>query len=149
MLAQDPTGTSLVRSFSHYSWLANPKIESKVHPPPIQNIIFVQPHSTPSDLRKCSKEASGQIYPPPSCPHHTKCWAVLWIYNWGSSPLPTLSPKNHHRSVPQCPCKLPHQQRQCAGNTTTSIPAAFQTIQFSNKEFYSFISPAYGKLIFL
>lgn len=133
--------------FCYYSWFAHYKIESKVHPPPIGDITCLSFYLTSFKIIRSRKMQQRSIWsdlPTFLLPRAQKVLgcALDCICNWGSSPFLCYPKRTTTVLCASVPYNLPHQEKQCIGNTTTSIPAAFPNIQFSSKEFCSFTSTA-------
>lgn len=148
ILVQDPTGTSLVRSRPLLP-LQLPCISKNRKPSPSPSNLrhylgFCLTLFNTIRSRKMQQRSiwSDSTRLPPAHTTESVGLCLGLQLQLRLEPVPMSSQKNHHSFVPQSPWKLPHQERQCIRNTATSIPAAFQTIQLSNKEFYSFISSA-------
>lgn len=145
ILAQDPTATSLVRSRPLLPLQLACIPQNRKQSPSPSNLrhylSFCLTSFNPIRSRKMQQRRIWSDLSTSLLPTFQKVLgcALDCIYNWGSSPLPCYPKRTTTVLCLSPPASFPI--RQYIGNTATSIPAASQTIQFSKKEFYSFISP--------
>lgn len=122
ILVQDPTGTSLIRSrpLLPLQLVCTPQNKRR-SPSPSNLRHYLSFCLTLSNTIRSRKMQQRSIWSRSTHPPPTHISALDCIYNWGSSPLPMLSRKNHHSFVPQSPESFPIRK----GNVLETLPLQF------------------------